>query len=80
MATKTVTVTKDATVTSGDLASGYDNHHPIGLWPAGLLTRALLYAPVSFSGMTGINEARLYLRAHEVGGTSHVIGDSTSDI
>lgn len=80
MATTTVTVSKDASVMSNNWASGFDNHHPIGYWPAGYLTRALLYAPLNFAGMTAINEARLYLRAHEVAGVSHVVGDSTSNL
>lgn len=80
MATRTFTVTKDATVMSNGWASGFDLHHPIGLWPAGFLTRALLYAPVSFAGMTGINSALLYMRAHEVAGVSHVVGDGTQNM
>src|SRR5687768_1816916 len=80
MATTTVPITKDATVMSNGWSSGFDQHHPIGLWPAGYLTRALLYAPINFSGMTGINSAALYLRAHEAAGVSHVIGDALSNL
>jgi hypothetical protein len=57
-------------------ASGQNNpgdlHLPIGLWDPGTglgwLTRALLYAPVSFAGMTSITEARLYLYQHTASG------------
>lgn len=82
MATKTFTVTKQfmADTVSGNANSG-DLHVVIGAWAANsYVTRANLYAPVSFSGMTGINSARLYLRANAPASGFHAKGTSTADI
>lgn len=69
MATKTFNITKDATfVKSYGYFNGGDQHHPVGKWDptTGLdwISRALLYAPVSFTGMTTITEARLHAFKH----------------
>lgn len=84
MATKTFTVTKQmmstqtSSGTGGGAANPGDLHIPLGRWAPGTglswTSRALLYAPVSFSGMTSINEARLYLYAHTDAGF-HARGD-----
>lgn len=61
-----------------------DLHVPIGRWdPDTGLTwngRALMYAPVSFTGMTAINEARLYLKAHVPSSGWHAKGTTTTYI
>jgi hypothetical protein len=89
MATKTFTVTKQmmAAVGSdsfgGGTANPGDDHIPIGRWAAGTglswVTRAALYAPVSFTGMTGINAARLYLYQHTAAGF-HAKGSGTKGV
>ena len=85
MPTTTFTVTKDATAVytgGGGQFNGGDNHHPVGKWDPGTglswNTRALVYAPVSFSGMTAINEARLYFYAHIPGSGWHANGSGTN--
>lgn len=56
----------------GGAANPGDSHIPIGKWDPGTgltwQTRALLYAPVSFSGMSSITAARLYLYTHTADG------------
>jgi len=85
MATKTFTVSKQymADIYGGSANPG-DLHIPIGRWDPGTglswTTRALLYAPVSFSGMTAITEARLYLRAHVPSSGWHAKGTLTSNL
>lgn len=84
MATASWTVTKQMMGdinASGDANPG-DLHIPIGYWSAGTgyATRAALYAPISFAGMTGINEARLYLRANAPSSGYHTKGTSTASI
>lgn len=85
MATVSVNVTKQMMAESG---TGYANpgdlHIPIGSWRDSLGApydgwkgRATLYAPVSFTGMAGITEARLYLRAQV---WSHANGTSTATL
>lgn len=69
MATKTFSVNEclPAIYSGGSGVNAGDAHMPIGEWAAGLTgwnTRALLKAPISFSGMTGINAARLYYYQH----------------
>lgn len=78
MATATWTVTKQMITTmttvgtGGGAANPGDLHVPLGRWHTGTglswTSRALMYAPVSFSGMTAINEARLYFRSHTSAG------------
>lgn len=69
--TGTWRITKDGTgVVSGGGGqwNGGDQHHPIGKWDPGTglswVTRALLYAPINFSGMTSIVSAQLYIHKH----------------
>lgn len=60
-----------------------DSHLPIGKWDPGTgLTwsgRALFKAPINFAGMTAINEARLYFRAHWTAGW-HAHGTSVASL
>lgn len=79
MATKTFTVTKQYMAdVSANTANPGDDHIPLGNWSAAssFTTRANLYAPVSFTGMTAINEARLYLYQHTAAGY-HTKGSGT---
>lgn len=84
MATKTFNVSKQMMVShnTGHANPG-DLHIPIGRWDSGTGLswngRATLYAPVNFSGMVAINEARLYLRAHWTAGW-HAHGTSTATL
>lgn len=82
MATKEVNVTKQMmAVANGGQANPGDLHIPIGRWTAlSWNGRALLYAPISFSGMTSINEARLYLKAHAPGSGWHAKGTSSGTV
>lgn len=65
----------------GGAANPGDLHIPLGKWPAnGWITRAILYAPISFSGITNINFARLYLNVHAADGTGHVNGTGSNNI
>lgn len=89
MATKTYNVTKqymadNKTGGGSGAANPGDLHIPIGRWDAGTglpwQGRALLYAPVSFSGMTSINSARLYLRAHAPSSGWHAKGTTTATL
>lgn len=83
MAVTTFGVTKQMMV---DYLTGAANpgdlHIPIGKWSANAYRgRALLYAPVSFSGMTSINSATLWLHAHApAGGPFHGRGTLDANI
>lgn len=89
MATKTFTVSKQmmSCVGSGSFGGGAANpgdlHIPIGRWNAGTgltwVSRATLYAPVSFSGMSAINAARLYFYQHTASGF-HAKGSGTKGV
>lgn len=86
MATKTFTVTKQMQSGTGSGTSSAnpgDAHIPLGLWDPGTglnwVTRACLYAPVSFTGMVGINSARLYFYTHTASGW-HANGSGTNYI
>lgn len=87
MATATFTVTKQYMADTGTYGGGAANpgdvHIPIGKWDPGTglgwVTRALLYAPINFSGMTGINSAYLVLRAHTAPGW-HANGSGTKSL
>lgn len=58
-----------------------DLHIPLGRWGAlNWWGRAALWAPIDFSGMTAINEARLYFVSHEVAFVSHAIGNQEATI
>lgn len=63
---------------SDGAATGYDDHHPIGKWPAGFVTRSLLYFPISFSGMVSITSATLHLRVFDTAGVRHAGQGSSS--
>lgn len=84
MATNTWTVSKQYMADTGTFGGGAanpgDSHIPIGKWDPGTglswITRACLYAPVSFSGMTSINSARLYFYTHTASGW-HANGTGT---
>lgn len=82
MATKTFKITKQMMSATSGPANPGDFHIPIGYWAAGTgwATRAALYAPMSFSGMTKVKEARLYLRAHAPTSGYHTKGTSTATI
>ena len=72
MPTKTFTVSKqymaDTGPNGGGVANPGDKHLPLGKWDPGTgltwITRACLYAPISFTDMTSITEARLHIFAH----------------
>lgn len=77
MATRTIYTTKDASMYQpNDGWSGWDDHHPVGLGSGKY--RSLIYFPISFTGMTGITSATLYLRAHRGASGNHVLGDTSS--
>jgi hypothetical protein len=84
MATSTFNISKQYMADSlAGSANPGDSHIPIGKWAAGTglnwVGRALLYAPISFSGMAGINEARLYLYQHTAAGY-HAKGTGTVSV
>lgn len=84
MATKTFNVTKQMMVSNNTgHANPGDQHIPIGRWDSGTGLswngRATLYAPVSFTGMASITEARLYLKAHWTA-SWHAHGTSTASL
>src|SRR5688500_7745145 len=67
MAQVSINCTKDASVIGMGIDgwSGYDNHHPVGRSATNSYTiRSFLYFAISFTGMTAINAATLYLREH----------------
>lgn len=85
MSTATFTVTKDGTAvyTGGNGEwNGGDQHHPVGKWDPGTgltwATRALLYAPVSFTGMVSITSAYLKIYAHIPASGWHANGSGTN--
>lgn len=76
MATNSWYITKQmiADIYSGAANPG-DSHIVIGPWAAtSYVTRAALYAPIDFTGMIYINEARLYMAANEPASGFHVKG------
>jgi hypothetical protein len=76
MALATFYASKDASVYEpNDGWSGWDAHHPVGLGSGKY--RSFVYFPISFTGMTNINSATLYLRAHRAGSGNHVFGDGS---
>lgn len=77
MPTATFTCSKDASALSTGASnwSGWDDHHPVGLWAAGFLSRAFLYFPFSKAGMVALTGARLKLRA-----TDFHVGASTNSV
>lgn len=87
MATKNFNITKqymaDTGAFGGGAANPGDQHLPIGKWASGTgltwVTRAVLYAPISFSGMSAINSARLYMIVHTAAGF-HAKGTGTNSI
>lgn len=85
MALITVYASKDATAREGDDSwNGWDNHLPVGQSPAGNRYRSFIYFPLSFTGITTITNAKLFLRAtRQAGGTAgvdyHVLGDASGN-
>lgn len=77
MALLTVYASKDASaLNSNDGWSGWDNHHPVG--SSGSNTyRSFIYFPISFSGMTAITNASLFVRGHRAASGNHVLGASS---
>lgn len=77
MAVLTVYASKDASARdANDGWSGYDDHHPVGTL-SGVNYRSFIYFPISFSGVTTITDARVWLRAHRAGSGNHVLGASS---
>jgi len=62
----------DTGVYGGGAANPGDMHMPIGKWDPGTglawVTRAIVWAPISFAGMTSINFGRLYFFQHTASG------------
>jgi hypothetical protein len=60
--------------------SGSDKHLPVGHEDSlGYTYRSMVYFPISWTGMTGITSARMYLRAHRSsGGGNHVYSDDST--
>lgn len=87
MPTNTWNVTKQYIADTGTFGGGAANpgdlHIPLGKWDPGTglawVTRAVLYAPINFSGMTGITSAFLKLRTHTASGW-HANGSGTNSI
>lgn len=87
MPTATFNVTKqymaDTGPNGGGAANPGDSHVPLGKWDPGTglgwVTRALMYAPISFAGMTGINAAYIVLKAHTAAGW-HANGSGNKNI
>ena len=79
MPTKTFNVTACLPVTTTGEHNPGDLHIPLGVWAAGTgwRGRCLLKASISFSGMSRINEARLYLDRHTAVGY-HAGGATTA--
>ena len=75
MALKTVYASKDASAREqGDAWSGWDLHHPVGMSSGGNRYRPFIYFPISFTGMTTITNAKLWIRGHRPGSGFHVQG------
>ena len=83
MAVKTFPVSASLPVNLTGENNPGDLHLPLGRWHAGTgltwATRVLLKAAISFSGMTAINEARIYLYQHTAAGW-HAKGLNTATI
>lgn len=80
MALKTVYASKDASALyNNDGWSGWDLHHPVGQSDSGYRYRSLIYFPISFTGMTAVTNAKLWVRAHRAASGNHVYGDSSGN-
>lgn len=80
MPSVTVYTTKDASAIDTPTYNwnGTDDHHPVGRTVSDLYTaRSVIYFPISFSGMTTITSAVMWLRGSK-SGSSHCFGDSTA--
>lgn len=80
MASITVYTTKDASGidTTTYNWNGTDQHHPVGIMVGPYYkARSVIYFPISFTGMTTITSAVMWLRGSKTG-SSHCYGDSSS--
>lgn len=81
MATYGWTVSKQMMSATSGPANPGDLHIPLGLWAAGTgwNGRAVLYAPINFTGMTSINQAILYMAGHGAAGY-HANGGGVTEV